>query len=182
MHRHHGLANPAEDELVRQVRLGLRRTYGTTPTRLARPLTVPEISQIIETIDRSSPIGTRDAEIILLGYASAMRGAELVALTLADIETKSGGLLVRIRHSETDRGEGQFVAVDHGNHAATDSSHQSTPGSSAVATTPVRSSPASGPAASASTHSDTRTSPSSSTATSGRWRRSPRRRARRAAP
>lgn len=32
MHRQHGLANPAEDELVRQVRLGLRRTYGTPPS------------------------------------------------------------------------------------------------------------------------------------------------------
>lgn len=29
VHRQHGLANPAEDDLVRQVRLGLRRTYGT---------------------------------------------------------------------------------------------------------------------------------------------------------
>ena len=63
MHRQHGLANPAEDELVRQVRLGLRRTYGTAPRRLARPLTVPEIRQIIEAIDRSTPIGACDAAI-----------------------------------------------------------------------------------------------------------------------
>lgn len=43
MHRQHGLANPAEDETVRQVRLGLRRTYGTAPRRLERPLAVAEI-------------------------------------------------------------------------------------------------------------------------------------------
>ncbi len=79
MHRQHGLANPAEDELVRQVRLGLRRTYGTAPRRQARPLTVPEIRQITTSIDRSTPIGARDAAIILLGYASAIRGSELVA-------------------------------------------------------------------------------------------------------
>lgn len=100
MHRQHGLANPAEDELVRQVRLGLRRTYGTAPRRLARPLTVPEIYQIIDAIDRSTPIGARDAAIILLGYASAMRGSELVALSLADIEAKPGGILLSIRHSK----------------------------------------------------------------------------------
>ena len=69
LHRQHGLANPAEDELVRQVRLGLRRTYGTAPQRLARPLTVTEIRQIADAIDRSTPIGARDAAIILLGYA-----------------------------------------------------------------------------------------------------------------
>jgi integrase len=121
MHRQHGLANPAADELVRQVRLGLRRTYGTAPRRLARPLTVPEIRQIVTSIDRSTPIGARDAAIILLGCASALRGSELGALSLADIEAKPGGLLVCIRHSKTDQeGRGQVVAVAHGTHATTD--------------------------------------------------------------
>jgi integrase len=57
--RTHGLPNPAEEELVRQVRqvrLGLRRIYGTAPRRQARPLTVPEIRQIITAIDRTTPI------------------------------------------------------------------------------------------------------------------------------
>jgi integrase len=121
MHRQDGLANPAEDELVRQVRLGLRRTYGTAPRRQARPLTVPEIRQIIDAIDRTTPIGARDAAIILMGYASAMRGSELVALTLADIEAKPGGILVSIRHSKTDpEHRGQIVAVAHGSNADTD--------------------------------------------------------------
>ncbi len=121
MHRQHGLANPAEHELVRQVRLGLRRTYGTAPQRLARPLTVTEIRQIIEAIDRSTPIGARDAAIILLGYASAMRGSELVALNLADLELKPGGLLITIRRSKTDQEQhGQVVAIAHGCHAVTD--------------------------------------------------------------
>jgi integrase len=121
MHRQHGLANPAEDELVRQVRLGLRRTSGTAPRRLARPLTVPEIRQIVTSIDRSTPIGARDAAIILLGYASALRGSELVALTPADIAAKPGGILVNVRHSKTDpEHRGQIVAVAHGSNADTD--------------------------------------------------------------
>lgn len=65
VHRTHGLPNPAQDELVRQVRLGLRRTYGTAPQRQARPLTVPVIRQILDAIDRTTPIGARDAAIIL---------------------------------------------------------------------------------------------------------------------
>jgi integrase len=121
VHRQHGLANPAEDELVRQVRLGLRRTYGTAPRRQARPLTVAEIRQIIATIDRTTPIGVRDTAIILLGFASAMRGSELVALDLGDLEYKPGGILITIRRSKTDQEHhGQVVAVAHGQHVLTD--------------------------------------------------------------
>jgi integrase len=121
VHRTHGLPNPAEDELVRQVRLGLRRIYGTAPRRQARPLTVPEIRRIIGAIDRTTPIGARDAAIILLGYASALRGAELAALSVADLASKPAGLLVTVRHSKTDQEHhGQVVAVAHGRHASTD--------------------------------------------------------------
>jgi hypothetical protein len=59
--------------------------------------------------------------MILLGYASALRGAELVALTLADIQHEPTGLLLTIRASKMDQeGHGAFVAVAHGRHAATD--------------------------------------------------------------
>ncbi len=120
-HRQQGLANPAEDELVRQVRLGLRRIYGTAPRRQACPLTVPEIRQILAAIDRTTPIGARDAAIILLGDAFAMRGSELVALTIADVENKPGGLLITIRASKTDQEHhGQVLAVAHGTNASTD--------------------------------------------------------------
>jgi len=121
VHLQHGLPNPAETALVRQVRLGLRRTYGTAPQRQARPLTVAEIRQILEAIDRTVPNGVRDTAIILLGYASAMRGSELAARTPADIDHQPAGLLVTIRHSKTDQEHrGQRVAVAHGSHAATD--------------------------------------------------------------
>ena len=121
VHRMCGVEDPVASEAIRQVRQGLRRTYGAAPRRLARPLTVDEIRQILAGIDRSTPIGTRDAAIILLGYASAMRRAELVALTLVDIEHKPAGLLLNIRQSKTDQeGHGQVVAVAHGQHALTD--------------------------------------------------------------
>ena len=121
VHRTQGHPNPCDEELVRQVRQGLRRIYGTAPRRQARPLTVPEIGQIVSAIDRSTPIGARNAAIILLGYASAMRGSELVGLDLADVEPKPAGLLVTIRSSKTDQEQrGQTVPVAHGSNAVTD--------------------------------------------------------------
>lgn len=123
VHRMTGADDPVATEAVRQVRRGLSRTYGAQPRRLARPLTVEEIRQIVTGIDRTTPIGARDAAIILLGYASAMRRAELVALTMADVEHQPAGLLLHIRKSKTDQeGHGQVVAVAvaHGRHATTD--------------------------------------------------------------
>jgi len=112
---------PISSETVRQVRLGLRRTYGTAPRRLARPLSTTDIRDILTTIDRTDPIGIRDAAIILLGYASAMRRSELTALTLLDLEEKPDGLLITIRRSKTDQaGHGQTVAVARGTHSHTD--------------------------------------------------------------
>ena len=121
VHRMCGVDDPVAVEVVRQVRRGLMRTYGSAPRRLARPLTVDEIRTIVSGIDRTIPIGIRDAAIILLGYASAMRRAEIVALTLVDVEHKPAGLLLNIRRSKMDQeGHGQVVAVAHGQHAATD--------------------------------------------------------------
>jgi integrase len=66
-------------------------------------------------------MGVRDAAIILLGYASAMRRSELVALTLLDVAEKPDGLLVTIRRSKTDPdGQGQSVAVARGRYHPTD--------------------------------------------------------------
>jgi integrase len=116
-----GTPDPVATEAVRQVRRGLVRTYGAAPRRLARPLNVAEIRQIIDAIDRTTPHGLRDAAMILLGYASAMRRAEIMDLTLDDIEHRAAGVLITIRQSKTDQeGQGQQVAVAHGRHAATD--------------------------------------------------------------
>jgi hypothetical protein len=45
-HRSRGLDDPILTEAVRQVRRGLRRTLGTAPQRLARPLGTGEIRQV----------------------------------------------------------------------------------------------------------------------------------------
>ena len=55
VHRTTGAVDPIAAEAVRQVRRGLRRTYGAAPRRLARPLSIAEIRQIVGGIDRTHP-------------------------------------------------------------------------------------------------------------------------------
>ncbi|HET7386732.1 MAG TPA: site-specific integrase [Nocardioidaceae bacterium] len=121
VHRLCGAPDPVAAEIVHEVRRGLARTYGTAPRRPARPLTLDEIRQILTAIDRTSAAGKRDAAIILLGFAGALRRSELVALTLDDLTHRSAGILLQIRQSKTDpEGHGHRIAVAHGHHAATD--------------------------------------------------------------
>ena len=62
VHSAHGLPNPNENRAVRQVRDGLRRTYGVAPVRQAHPLSVAEIRTLVTGIDRATlgiPQGVR---------------------------------------------------------------------------------------------------------------------------
>jgi integrase len=121
VHRVRGVPDPANNHAVREVRRGLRRTYGVAPVRQAPTPHPADLRQILARIDRGTPLGARDAAIILLGYASALRRSELVALTLDDVEPKPGGLLLHLRSSKTDQdAEGAVVGVAHCNHADTD--------------------------------------------------------------
>jgi integrase len=121
VHRMHDLPDPVASETVRQVRLGLRRTYGTAPRQLARPLSTDDIRQILDHLDRTTPPGIRDAAIILLGYASAMRRSEIIGLDLPDVREEPDGVLVTIRKSKTDQeGHGQIVAIARGKNPTTD--------------------------------------------------------------
>ena len=90
-HRNGGHPDPVLTEPVRQVRRGLRRLIGTAPRRQAYPLTPEDIRNMLAHIDRTTVKGTRDASLILLGFASALRRSELAALTMADIEARPAG-------------------------------------------------------------------------------------------
>ena len=121
VHRTRDVDDPVAHPSVHQVRMGLRRSYGIAPRRQARPLSVAEIRHILTRIDQTRPIGVRDAAIILLGHAGVLRRSELTALTLADVEFKSAGLLLTLRRSKTDQdGRGQVVGIAHGSHPGTD--------------------------------------------------------------
>ena len=100
-HRMHGLPDPILTEGVRQVRRGLRRIIGAAPRRQARPLGTDDIRTIVESIDRSTALGARDAALILLGYASAMRRSEL-ALLVWLTSSSTRWRPAEVRRSKTD--------------------------------------------------------------------------------
>ena len=120
-HRCADLPNPLTDPTLRRVRRGLRRIVGVAPRRRAHPLTLDEIRRIVRSLDASTPGGARDAALILLGYASALRPSELADLSYADLVHQSGGVLITVRRSKADQdAAGQIIGVARGNHPETD--------------------------------------------------------------
>lgn len=119
--RDHELPSPTHNDSVRRVRRGLRRIHGTATRRPAHTLDLDDLRRIIDAIDRTTTIGIRDAAVILLGFASALRVSELAALQITDVRPKPGGVLLHIRESKTDTEQlGALVGVVAGKHPHTD--------------------------------------------------------------
>jgi integrase len=64
--------------------------------------------------------GRRDACLLLLGFATALRRSELVALEVNNLTETSDGLIVTVRKSKTDQeGAGRQVGVPYGSNPVT---------------------------------------------------------------
>jgi integrase len=62
-----------------------------------------------------TPLGRRDAALLLVGFAGAFRRSELVALTVSDIDFCHDGARVRLRRSKTDQdGQGRVIGIPYG--------------------------------------------------------------------
>jgi len=72
---------------------------------------------MLATLDRATPIGTRDAAILLLGFATAARRSELAAVNISDLVETEDGLEVRLYRAKVHRDAP--VAVAYGTNAAT---------------------------------------------------------------
>jgi site-specific recombinase XerD len=94
----HRAANiqPPETKGARMVLTGYRDQLARAKdpaarARKAQPAVPARLREMLATLDRDTLIGKRDAALLLLGYASAARVSELVALDLADlVETEEG--------------------------------------------------------------------------------------------
>ncbi|WP_246144733.1 site-specific integrase [Actinacidiphila oryziradicis] len=94
----HRAANiqPPETKGARMVLTGYRDQLARAKdpaarTRKAAPAVPARLRDMLATLDRVTLIGKRDAALLLLGFASAARVSELVALDLPDlVETEQG--------------------------------------------------------------------------------------------
>ena len=119
------LESPARHLTVTSVFRGLGRLAGERP-RQVKALREHEIVAILSCCDRLAAqrehraIATRDAAVIAVGFAGALRRSEICGLRLEDVEFLDGagearGLFLHVRRSKTDQfGKGQRVAIPEG--------------------------------------------------------------------
>ena len=104
------LENPTKSELVRSTMRGIKRTHGTSPSQVS-PLTKERLIKMIETCEDSGK-GIRDRALLLIGFASALRRSELIALDYRHIEFVPEGLILTVERSKTDQqGEGRRIGI-----------------------------------------------------------------------
>ena len=113
---HHKLAGhepPTSSEGVKAVMRGIRRTIGTSRTQKT-PATHDIVAAMLDACG-GGLAGIRDRALISVGFATAMRRSELMALELADLIPVEDGYRVVIRRSKGDQeGAGQEVAIPRG--------------------------------------------------------------------
>lgn len=110
IHHAAGHDSPVKTDRVRRVIKGIKKKLGTAPKQ-AKALSWPDIRRMVQHCD-TSVIGVRDSAILLLGWTSALRRSELVALNIEDLEFVEEGLILTVRRSKTDQtGEGTKIGI-----------------------------------------------------------------------
>ncbi len=113
-----GLANPLNDDNIRKLIRGAKRTFKEAPQG-KKALTLEHLQRICE-----KPAVTereiRDRAIILIGFAAALRRSEITGLNVDDIRFDPRGYIIYLRQSKTDQfGKGCNIAVKNGKNKET---------------------------------------------------------------
>jgi integrase len=117
-HQTAGVSNPVEDPRVKATWAGIRRTHGTAQQG-KDPVLTADLRLMVAALP-DSLLGRRDACLLLLGFASALRRSELVGLNVEDLTETNDGLVVKVRRSKTDQeGEGREIGVPFGSNPST---------------------------------------------------------------
>ncbi len=105
--------SPTADVLVRTTMAGIRRVHGTAQHGKA-PLVTAEVRRLLDQLP-GGLLGDRDRALLLLGFASALRRSELVALDVGDVTVTGDGLVLTVRRSKTDQdGAGRRLGIPYG--------------------------------------------------------------------
>ena len=105
--------NPLKSRHIAATVRGLTRLHGK-PQRAVEPLLIEHLRLILDGL-ATTAIGKRDAALLTIGFAGALRRSELVALDFEDIVHVPAGIQITIRRSKTDQsGHGRPIAIPYG--------------------------------------------------------------------
>ena len=112
-------ADPAVARTLKGLRLRSVRNLvdeGRPVHRQTHALDLVQLMQMTANLDLDTTKGLRDRALLLIGFAGFTRRSELVALNVADVETRDHQkLIVKFARSKTDQaGEGRFVGIEAG--------------------------------------------------------------------
>lgn len=111
-HTSQKFSDPSKTDLVRAVLRGIRRKNGTVQ-RQAKPLLREDLLSMVTQMRGTK--GLRDRALLLIGFSSALRRSELVALDFEDCQFVPEGLVIHLRRSKTDQeGVGRKIGVPYG--------------------------------------------------------------------
>jgi integrase len=118
-HRSRKFKPPATDE-ARSLLRGARRLRAEH-LRTVRPLSLADLRAIVAPPDGASDLrAVRDRTIVLIGFASSLRTANLSSLQLNDVEFSDQGATLRIgREKQDQEGKGRLIGLPYGKHPET---------------------------------------------------------------
>ena len=117
-HKVANLDSPRDNDAVKTVMKGIRRTHTVAPQQVA-PVLLEDLRQMIHGLPDTMG-GARDRALLLLGFAGAFRRSELVGVDTDDLDFRPEGLVVTLRRSKTDtEGQGRNIGVPYGSDPST---------------------------------------------------------------
>lgn len=114
-HRIAGVALDTRAGPIASVLEGFKREQGVKPLKQATPFLLDVLQRLPDIYAKDTPAHRRDKALLLIGFGSALRRAEIVALDVADVEIQSQGVLLHLARSKTDQqGKGELIAIHRG--------------------------------------------------------------------
>ncbi len=114
-HRIAGVALDTRAGPITSVLEGFKREQGVKPLKQATPFLLDVLQRLPDIYAKDTPAHRRDKAILLIGFGSALRRSEIVALDVADVEIQPQGVLLHLARSKTDQqGKGELIAIHRG--------------------------------------------------------------------
>ena len=102
VHAEAGLQNPAHASIVRLTMAGIKRTKGTRQNAKA-PFKVEDLRKLMAMDVFHGLTGLRDRALLLLGFAAALRRAELASVRAEDLTFGGAGAVLFLLRSKGDQ-------------------------------------------------------------------------------